>query len=82
MASRQRNKVDDTDLNLKVSDVLESLAKETLEATGLWIIWHIPFFFWTSGDLIELKTLLDSQPKARNLADMALYMWPSLFKAG
>ncbi|RMX46952.1 hypothetical protein pdam_00011933 [Pocillopora damicornis] len=33
MASRQRNKVDDTDLNLKVSDVLESLAKETLEAT-------------------------------------------------
>ena len=35
MASRQRNKVDDTDLNLKVSDVLESLAKETLEATGL-----------------------------------------------
>ena len=82
MASRQRNKVDDTDLNLKVSDVLESLAKEPVEETGLWIIWHILFFFWTSGDLIELKTLLDSQPKARNLADMALYMWPSLFKAG
>ena len=41
-----------------------------------------PFFFWTSGDLIELKTLLDSQPKARNLADMALYIWPRLFKAG
>ncbi|XP_058968336.2 DNA-directed RNA polymerase I subunit RPA49 [Pocillopora verrucosa] len=33
MASRQRNKVDDTDLNLKVSDVLESLAKEPVEAT-------------------------------------------------
>ena len=81
MASRQRNKVDDTDLNLKVSDVLESLAKEPVEATGLWIIWHI-LFFWTSGDLIELKTLLDSQPKARNLADMALYIWPRLFKAG
>ena len=82
MASRQRNKVDDTDLNLKVSDVLESLAKEPVEAIGLWIIWHIFFFFWTSGDLIELKTLLDSQPKARNLADMALYIWPRLFKAG
>ena len=35
MASRQRNKVDDTDLNLKVSDVLDSLAKEPVEATGL-----------------------------------------------
>ena len=44
MASRQRNKVDDTDLNLKVSDVLESLAKEPVEETGLWIIWHILFF--------------------------------------
>lgn len=82
MASRQRNKVDDTDLNLKVSHVLESLAKEPVEETGLWIIWRILFFFWTSGDLIELKTLLDSQPKARNLADMALYMWPRFFKAG
>ena len=45
MASRKRNKVDDTDLNLKVSDVLESLAKEPVEETGLWIIWHILFFF-------------------------------------
>ena len=35
MASRQRNKVDDTDLNLKVSHVLESLAKEPVEETGL-----------------------------------------------
>ena len=35
MASRHRNKVDKNELNETVSDVLESLAKEPMDTTGL-----------------------------------------------